>query len=228
MTIGQRLGTYLRHPTTGVTPDGAPLDAGSAHIMHSNASELSAQNARLIGQHAGPGVIGYDTTTFDQWAATSADFEQDGADIFARIPWVQGVQCVCFGPIHAHAIALDGRGFGMRSLKALVELRKVGTGGTSLTVMAAVTGIYDTPLRTERIAEAFQTFPAAAAADYLVAELDLTLRAVRPSTPWRSRDGDTDASTMVAPLWLWVGWLSNDISGSGDYIHSVSAFEVRS
>lgn len=115
----------------------------------------------------------------------------------------------------------------MRDLKVLCEVTKVGTGGTSMTIMAAVTGIYDTPLRTERIAEAFQTFPAAAAGD-LVCELDLTLRAVRPSTPWRARDGDTDASTMVAPLWLWVGWLSNDISGSGDYVHSVSAFEVRS
>ena len=224
MTIGQRLGAYLRHPTTGVTPDGAPLDAGSAHILHANLSELGAQNARLIGHAVGPGVVGYDTSTFNQWVSVFDVFEQDAADIFARIPWVQPEQCIAFGPINAVAMTLDGRGFGAREFRVLVDVTKGAVATTSLTVFAAVTGVYDTPLRADRLASDFWTMPHTSPGDYTVS-LDLSTRPVRPSSTWRCRDGG-DAAAAVAPLWVWVGWLSNDIS-SADFVHSISAFEVR-
>ncbi len=225
MTIGQRLGQYLRHPTTGITPDGAPLDAGSAHIMHANASELSAQYGRLVGFHAGPGEVQYDTATFQQWATTYDVAEQDASDTLGRIPWIQGVQCVVFGPLHAHAIRLDGRGFGTKAFKVVLDVTKSGTSGSDLIVMAAATGIYDTPLRTPRLDEEFVTIPPAAAGALQV-ELDIAPRSLRPSQPWRSRDGG-DSTTQVAPIWIWVGWLSNDLSG-GDRVDSTSVFEVHS
>lgn len=224
MTLGERLGQYLRHPASGILPDGAPLDAGSAMIAHANATELSAQNARLVGQHVGPGVVGYDTASFNQWLNIYDVFEQDGADVYARIPWVQPDQCVAFGPFNAHAMALDGRGFRHRSLSAVVELTKGNNATTSLTIMAIVTATYDTPLRSQRIASERQVFPHTSPGDF-VCQLDLDLSPVRPSAAWRCRDGD-EGTVAVAPLWLWVGWLSNDIAGD-DYVHSISAFEVR-
>lgn len=225
MSLGQRLGQYLRHPTTGITPDGAPLDAGSAHILHANLSELSAQNARLIGQHVGPGVVGYDTTTFAQWTNVYDVFEQSNSDAFARMPWMQPTQCVAFGPFNALAMSLDGRGFTHRDLKVLVDVTKGNVATTTLTIMAAVTSVYDTPLRTERVASDFQSFPHTSPGDF-TSVLDLQLRPVRPSASWRCRDGG-DSTAAVAPLWLWVGWFSNDINNA-DFVHSVSAFEVRS
>lgn len=225
MTLGQRLGQYLRHPASGILPDGAPLDAGSAMIAHANASELSAQNARLLGQHVGPGVVGYDTASFNQWLNVYDVFEQDGADAFARIPWVQPDQCVVFGPFNAHAMGLDGRGFQHRDLQVLVELTKGNVATTTLSIMAVVTASYDTPLRAPRIASAQQSFAHTSPGDF-VCQLDLTPDPVRPSAAWRCRDGD-EGTALVAPLWLWVGWLSNDISAA-DFVHSVSAFEVRS
>lgn len=227
MTIGQRLGQYLRHPASGILPDGAPLDAGSAMIAHANGSELSAQNARLIGQHVGPGAVGYDVTSYDQWLEVWDQYEQPGADSYSQIPWAQPQQCVVFGPINALAMTLDGRGFSHRDMRVLVELTKGSAASTTLTVMAVVTSSYDVPTRAPRIAAERQAFPHTAPGDY-VCQLDLTLSPVRPGAQWPCRPTGDEGTVSVAPLWLWVGWLSNDSAGTGDFVHSVSAFEVRS
>ena len=52
MPIGQRVVTrYIKHPSAanGYLADGDPLDAGSAHVIHSNLSHLSYRNVRLVG-----------------------------------------------------------------------------------------------------------------------------------------------------------------------------------
>jgi hypothetical protein len=226
MTIGERLGRYLRHPASGILPDGAPLDAGSAMIAHANATELSAQNARLVGQQVGPGVVGYDLTAYDQWLEIWDQYEQPGADSYGQIPWSQPEQCVVFGPINAHAMTLDGRGFTPRELQVFVEITKGATASTTLTIMAVVTSSYDVPTRAARVAAERQAFLHTSPGDF-VCQLDLTLSPVRPGAQWRCRPAGDEGTVAVAPLWLWVGWLSNNVA-SADFVHSISAFEVRS
>lgn len=219
---------YLRHPTTGLSADEAPLDAGSAHIVHHNATILSRQNTRLLGQCQGPGVVGYDTSTFAQWVGVVDAFEVSGADPYAQIPWVQTAQCVLFGPLPVVALEVGSRGYTPRPVRVLVECEKGKRASTTLTIMAVLTAQADTPLRTRRIAQARKDYPHTSPGAK-VCQLDLSSPdPIVPAARWRSRDSGAslDSSVIVSPVWLWVGWSSNDIS-SADRVDSVSAFEVR-
>lgn len=237
MTVGQRISTsspaYVKHPAVANAPwhDGAALDAGTAHIVHNNVSHLSAHNARLIGHQIGHGATGFDTNTFQQWANVVDAYDQNGSNIYSQIPWYQVETAVVFGP---HPLAFtrlqtDPPGYVPRKIRVIVEASQ-GTGDTAgLKICAAITTVPRTPLQAARIAEATETFPDPMSRTDRICDLVLEVtQPLRPSATWTARptSGGNEASVVIVPAWVWVGYLSDD-AAQGDIIQSISAFELR-
>lgn len=232
MPIGERVvERYVQHPpaASGWLPDGAPLDAGSAHLVHSNLSHLSERNTRLVGHLAGPGEVDWEGA----WSGV-IDATEDGvsSDPYELIPWTRDTSSVMVGPIAlSHArVGVDPAGLYPRKVRVVVQANKSAQSSTELHVYAVLTATPDTPLRSQRIARA-RDFVANGGADALVT-FDLTLSAeapVRPSEEWRCRaeGAEESASSFVTPAWVWVGWRSTTTAaGDPDAVESVSVFEV--
>ncbi len=233
MPIGERVvDRYIMHPpaASGDLPDGAPLDAGSAHIVHSNLSTLAKRNVRLVGHAAGIGDISFDSTQFDPWAR-SFDIDQPTApDHYEAITWERPANAVLFGPVAlAHTrTGTAPAGHYPRRVRVVIQANK-SADVSALRLMAALTLSADTPALSPRIAQATLGRTHADAGAWL-AVLDLDCNApVRPSQAWRCRADGTSEATLAAvtPAWVWVGWYTNT-TATLDRIESVSVFEVYS
>lgn len=232
MPIGERVvERYVKHPpaSSGWLPDGAPLDAGSAHLVHSNLSHLSERNVRLVGHLAGPGEVDWEGA----WSGV-IDATEDGvsADPYELIPWARDNTAVMVGPLAlSHArVGTDPAGLYPRKIRVVVQGTKSAQSSTELHVYAVLTATPDTPLRSQRYASA-RDYVLNGGGDVLVA-FDLTLSCeapVRPSEEWRCRASGAieGASSVVTPAWVWVGWRSTTTAaGDPDTIESISVFEV--
>lgn len=236
MSLGERI-TAVLVPTpaaaSGWLPDGAPLDAGSAMIVHSNLSHLAERNVRLIGHAPGPGEITLATTFTAPWIASPFEtYEPDPTTHLHTIPWSRAGS-LHFGPIALSHTRLGTApaGFYPRKIRVVVQHTKssevVSTRDTEQIIIAALTTGCDTPLHAQVLTSAFVRTDAPHAGSY-VSVIELALDApVRPSESWRSRASGTGApaTTNVTPAWVWVGWYSDTVS-SPDTIDSLSVFEV--
>lgn len=236
MSLGERMETVLI-PTpaaaSGWLPDGAPFDAGSAMIVHSNLSHLAERNVRLVGHHVGPGQITLATTFTAPWLASPFEtYEAGDATHLRTIPWSRA-ESVHFGPLALSATRLGTApaGFYPRKVRVVVQHTKssevISTRDTEQIIIAALTTACDTPLHAQVLKSAFVRADAPSAGSYVsVIELDLDAP-VRPSESWRSRASGTGApaSTTITPAWVWVGWYSDTVS-SPDTVDSVSVYEV--
>lgn len=232
MPIGERIvERYIAHPpaASGHLPDGAPLDAGSAHIVHSNLSHLAARNVRPIGHATGPGDISL-TTLVDAWADVWDASGGSDTDPYSEIPWLRPDTAALFGPV-ALAYSRTGTapaGHYPRKVRVVIQAEKSADPGSTLTVYAVLTRGADVPRRAPRLAQAYASRLDSSAGAWTV-ELELACDApVRPTTSWRSRaDGaDVVAETALTPAWVWVGWQSDADAGDPDRVESISAFEI--
>ena len=232
MPIGERIvERYVKHPpaASGWLADGDPLDAGTAHITHSNLSHLSERNVRLIAHTPGPGEVDWE----GPWDGV-IDATEDGvsADFYELIPWARDNNAFMCGPVAlSHArVGTDPAGLYPRKIRVVVQGTKSAQTSTELHVYAVLTATPDTPLRSQRYASA-RDYVLNSGSDTLVT-FDLTLACdapVRPSEEWRCRaEGSAEsASSVVTPAWVWVGWRSTTTAaGDPDTIESVSVFEV--
>lgn len=231
MSIGERVvERYIKHPApaNGWLADGDPLDAGTAHIVHSNLSHLSERNVRLIAHTPGPGdVENYSGTTLGEVYDTAA------ADPLNIITWYRHEAAALFGPIAlAHTrIGAAPAGLYPRKVRVVVQAYKTGDVNTTFYVYAALTATPDTPRRSARYDTAYDSVPAIVGAQHV---FDMTLSCdnpVRPiGDPWRSRESGANepATTALVPAWVWVGWRSEGTYGMASYdrIESISVFEV--
>lgn len=236
MSIGERISAALI-PTpsaaSGWLADGAPLDSGSAMIVHSNLSHLAERNTRLVGHHVGPGEITLATTFTAPWLASPFEtYESGDATRLRLIPWSRA-ESVHFGPLALSHTRLGTApaGFYPRKLRVVVQHTKssevVSTRDTEQIIVAAITSACDTPLHAQVLKSAFVRADAPSAGSY-VSEIELDLDApVRPSESWRSRASGTGApaSTTITPAWVWVGWYSDTVT-LPDRIDAISVFEV--
>jgi hypothetical protein len=242
MSIGERIAAvYLPTPpaASGHLPDGAPFDAGTAMILHSNASHLAERNVRLIGHAPLAGEATLASTFSGPWGAAidvaydaSADDPANGR--MGTIPWAPG-NAEMFGPLAlAHTrLGTAPAGFYPRKVRVVVQCHKSaetfsgGTVDSRMILMAALTDGPDTPLRAGLYATAYAQRTAATSGDHVIV-LDLDVAApVRPSASWRSRASSSTApsNTTITPAWVWCGWYS-DTTLSPDRVESVSVFEV--
>lgn len=232
MPIGERVvERYIKHPAaaSGHLPDGAPLDAGSAHIVHSNASHLAARNVRLIGHAALPGDVSAASTFTDPWARAFELDEPSAPEPYEAITWERPSNSLLFGPVAlAHTrTGTAPAGHYPRRVRVVIQAYKGTEGSSSLRLVAALTGSPDTPALSPRLAEATLVRTEAATGAWL-AVLDLDCDApVRPTQAWRCREEGSSEATVAAvtPAWVWVGWYSNTIL-TLDRVESVSVFEV--
>lgn len=234
MPIGERVvERYVKHPpaASGWLADGDPLDAGTAHLVHSNLSHLSERNVRLIAHAAGPGEI-TDATTTNGWAGI-IDATQDAGtlDAYALIPWERDANAFMCGPVAlSHTrIGTSPAGLYPRAIRVVIQGTKSTAGATDLTVYAVLTATPDTPLRSQRYAVATATESAFASPTEVVFDLSLSCdNPVRPAEEWRCRaTGSSEgASSLATPAWVWVGWRSNTTAINADTIEAVSVFEV--
>lgn len=237
MSIGQRVVAKLI-PTpdsaAGWLPDGAPLDSGTAHIIHSNLSHLSERNTRLIGHAPLQGDITATSTFTTPWAEADIDYDDTATEQYAIIPWTRPDCAWCFGPIALSHTRLGTApaGFYPREVRVIAHGYKdndtLGGGApTTLRIMAVLTDACDIPLRARRLAQDFRDFSSTSTGAKIA---DMTLSCdtpVRPSSSWRSRPSGASAPATVTLVeaWLWVGWYTSAVSPV-DRIESVSAFEV--
>jgi hypothetical protein len=234
MSIGERVvERYVKHPAaaTGWLADGDPLDAGTAHLVHSNLSHLSERNVRLVAHTPGPGAITGDTTT-NGWAGLVYDTQDTGAtDDYALIPWNRAANAFVCGPVAlSHTrIGTSPAGLYPRKVRVVIQGTKSSAASTTLWTYAVLTGAQDTPLRATRYAQATESKPNGGAAATYIFSLTLSCEyPVRPSELWRCRaSGASEGSgASITPAWVWVGWRSNTTGISPDTIESVSVFEV--
>lgn len=236
MPIGQRItspGRYIAHPpaASGWLADGDALDSGTAHLVHSNLSHLSAQNARLLGHQRGPGWIGQSWAFGGPFSGiVDASYDPD-ADEYGQHPWVQPTNALCLGPFPLAFTALQTSppGFIPRQVRVAVQVRKGAVATTTLNVMAALVLGSGTPIQTTPLARDRVAIAASGVVQHKLVEFDLLPSApVRPFELWRSRPSGTDAAadTLVAPCSVWVGWTSDDATNQLDAVWSVSAFEL--
>lgn len=219
-----------RHPpaSSGHLPDGAPLDAGTAHLLHNNCSVHCVQATRLLGHVLGCGRRQAATTQWD--GITDAAPAGTGTD-WDQVSWRQTDVAVVFGPWAAAFTRLqtDPPGYMPRRVRVLIDVEKGQFLTTDLTLFAALVTGAGTPLQATVLAEArvqlqspSPTLPVAPIARTVELMLEPTAP-VAPTDSWRSRDDD---STTLLPLWVWVGYLSTDLGRTADSIVSISAWEV--
>lgn len=224
---------YIKHPAaaSGWTDDGAALDAGSAHVAHSNVSHLAHRNVRLVGHATGLGDITYTSTVSDPWAAAIDVDQPSSPDAWGAISWSRPANALLFGPVAlAHnRLGTAPAGFYPRKIRVVVQGHKTATWNTELYVLAALTAGTDTPLRSPRLAGTTAFITDSDAGPYTFS-LEVSLNApVRPAASWRCRAGGMDATQVaLTPAWVWVGWHTNTTVIAPDRLESVSVFEVWS
>lgn len=223
---------YIKHPPggSGWLRDGMPLDSGTAHIIHNNLSQLANQGTRHLGVAPGPGYIGAAETS-GLW--TSPGFIdvslEDGADEYGQHPWVIGKSACVFGPF-APAFTRFGiapAGMYPRRVRVVIQFEKSATVSTTLTIMAALVKGAGGPLRAPMVAKRSLQFNTSLSGQRLV-QLDLPPNSpLAPTASWPSDvpGSGVPSDTPVCPLWLWVGWLSDD-PGTSEGIFSISATEL--
>lgn len=233
MPIGERVvEKYIRHPpaSSGWLEDGDSLDAGTAHLIHSNLSHLSARNVRPLAHVLGPGDV--DNATWSGGFGGVIDATADGvsSDPYELIPWVRDSTAFVCGPVAlSHTrIGTSPAGLYPRKIRVVVQATKSAQAGTELHIYGVLTGAPDSPLRSHRIAAARDSVTDASAGTHT---FDLTLdpsAPVRPSEEWRCRASGASegATSVVTPAWVWVGWRSTTTSFDPDTVESVSIFEV--
>lgn len=233
MSIGERIDgrRYFYHPPSGWTDDGRPLDAGTAHIIHSNLSHLGEQNHRLIAHTPGPGYLPPNDTGDKLWENVVEYGRPSNASManYNRRPWTQPLNCVRFGPFAAvfQDLSADPPGFLSRQFRVMVDGTHNADGPSDLSVAAALTASpTPPPLSGDILVIEEQRFSATGAdfrADFTFAPTD----PLRPTESWRCRPqaGAITAATVarVSELWVWVYW---DSGFAGDAIWSISVFEV--
>lgn len=225
MPIGQQIDEtakkYYRHPTAGIIANGDPLDAGTAHFMHSNMSFLSQENRRLLGHVIGPGAIGWDTATNAQWYGiipsetgqnSRPALVSDSQYPYNNIPLLSGINCVNIGPFHAvdsNQVFLENEYY------VIIECTKGNAFGTDL-VLAVF--LNENEWRSSGTVINY-TGPGTYQVEFIFNN------SLFQPVVWRGRSSSSEQSTIVYPLLFKVAWLSNDVT-QNDYIHSISVFEV--
>lgn len=223
---------YIKHPPggSGWLQDGMPLDSGTAMIAHNNLSQLSNQNTRHLGTAPGPGYFGAAETSGLWISPGYIDVSlEDGADEYGQHPWVIGKSACVFGPYVPAFTRFGTAPAGMypRKVRVVVQFEKSATAGTDLTIMAAIVKGAGGPLRAPVVARNKRSLDTALAGQRLV-QLDLLPDTpLAPTTSWPSDvpGSGVPSSTAVCPLWVWVGWLSDD-AGTSEAIWSISATEL--
>ena len=234
MPIGQRVvSRYVKHPAvaSGHLADGDPLDAGTAHIVHSNLSHLSERNVRLVAHALGPGEVDWQGA----WSGVIDETQIVGAlDVYSLIPWYRDRTAKLFGPLALSMARVQTAPAGLvpRKIRVVVQGTKSAMVGTDLYVYAVLTATCDTPIRSLRYATATASKSAGGSDTLCVFNLTLTPELVRPTQEWPCREASSGlgATAGITPAWLWVGWRSTTTLGlvgsDPDTIESVSVFEI--
>ena len=234
MPIGQRVVTrYVKHPAvaSGHLADGDPLDAGTAHIVHSNLSHLSERNVRLVAHALGPGEVDWQGA----WSGVIDETQIVGAlDVYSLIPWYRDRTAKLFGPLALSMARVQTAPAGLvpRKVRVVVQGTKSAMVGTDLYVYAVLTATCDTPIRSLRYATATASKSAGGSDTLCVFNLTLTPELVRPTQEWPCREASSGlgATAAITPAWLWVGWRSTTTLGlvgsDPDTIESISVFEI--
>lgn len=234
MPIGQRVVTrYVKHPAvaSGHLADGDPLDAGTAHIVHSNLSHLSERNVRLVAHALGPGEVDWQGA----WSGVIDETQIVGAvDVYSLIPWYRDRTAKLFGPLALSMARVQTAPAGLvpRKIRVVVQGTKSAMVGTDLYVYAVLTATCDTPIRSLRYATATASKSAGGSDTLCVFNLTLTPELVRPTQEWPCREASSGlgATAAITPAWLWVGWRSTTTLGlvgsDPDTIESISVFEI--
>lgn len=235
MTFGERIvpadRRYIKHPSTSELNDGAPIDAETSMLAHSNLSTLSERGCRVIG-HARPFVTFPYTVTTGKDDVGSAYAGLVDVDLPAnpnpttRIPWTLN-DCVRFGPIPAVAVSFSVAppGYLLRLIRIVTEWW--GSIAETYNGIAYLT-IGNNPPRTGTNILASASFgPRAGIAAWEQWVADLV--PPQPATPfaeWISRAGSaSESSVSVVELYAWVS-ISEANGGSGPSVRAVSAYEV--
>jgi len=234
MPIGQRVvSRYIKHPAvaSGHLADGDPLDAGTAHIVHSNLSHLSERNVRLVAHALGPGEVDWQGA----WSGVIDETQIVGAvDVYSLIPWYRDRTAKVFGPLALSMARVQTAPAGLvpRKVRVVIQGTKSAMVGTDLYVYAVLTATCDTPIRSLRYATATASKSAGGSDTLCVFNLTLTPELVRPTQEWPCREASSGlgATSAITPAWLWVGWRSTTTLGlvgsDPDTIESVSVFEI--
>lgn len=234
MPIGQRVvSRYIKHPAvaSGHLADGDPLDAGTAHIVHSNLSHLSERNVRLVAHALGPGEVDWQGA----WSGVIDETQIVGAvDVYSLIPWYRDRTAKLFGPLALSMARVQAAPAGLvpRKVRVVVQGTKSAMVGTDLYVYAVLTATCDTPIRSLRYATATASKSAGGSDTLCVFNLTLTPELVRPTQEWPCREASSGlgATAAITPAWLWVGWRSTTTLGlvgsDPDTIESISVFEI--
>ena len=240
MPIGERLlatPRYIKHPPVAswYGLDGSSIDSGTAHIVHSNLSHLSAVNLRSLGTVPGPGKVTqykgaentYNTLTLLDASAPTAG---DANETILKIAWVDQVDCLCLGSIPAVPVTLgvDPPGYRPRPVRVIVNGDKGVDVGSTLYVVAALTSSSAPPSLQLPLTYAVSSTYASGSGAF---EFDTTLTVSGPVRGSRDHISRPDASggdshTLCLDLYLWVGWFSLGTGASVDSIYSISAFET--
>jgi len=234
MPIGQRVvSRYIKHPAvaSGHLADGDPLDAGTAHIVHSNLSHLSERNVRLVAHALGPGEVDWQGA----WSGVIDETQIVGVvDVYSLIPWYRDRTAKVFGPLALSMARVQTAPAGLvpRKVRVVIQGTKSAMVGTDLYVYAVLTATCDTPIRSLRYATATASKSAGGSDTLCVFNLTLTPELVRPTQEWPCREASSGlgATSAITPAWLWVGWRSTTTLGlvgsDPDTIESVSVFEI--
>jgi hypothetical protein len=231
--IGQRVvEKYVKHPAaaSGYLADGDPLDAGTAHLIHSNLSHLSERNVRLVGHVVGPGEVDWQGA----WSGVIDETEISGnLDTYGLIPWYRDRTAKMLGPVALSMARVQAAPAGLvpRKVRVVVQGTKSTQASTTLYVYAVLTATPDSPINSVRYATATASKAAGGSDTVCTFDLTLTPTPVRPSQEWPCREGTAGlgATAAITPAWVWVGWRSTTTaapSGDPDTIESISVFEV--
>lgn len=238
--IGRRIGAgsgaeiprYIKHPAgssgNSWLAQNDPIDAGTAHIIDSNLSHLSAECARhLVWDHtvgAMAAVDGWDADYSDSPNATGS-----ASDLPWMIAWDnRTARCYPLPAMIADRDLPEG-GLGLREIRVQVYA-DVNT-DNSLYLFAAITPTEAPPTEGSlALGTAYGTIEAPTTATAGLKRIEIVLRAELPAGPpmeeWThgaGGDGNNAATVPVHAGYLWVGWKSSDALNE---IHAISAYEV--
>jgi hypothetical protein len=247
MPIGERIHTtprYIKHPPAGTFwwADGYSVDAGTAHIIHSNLAHLCETNLRPLGCMLGPGGfrgldLGKTSNAYTAAEIIDAAYPEDPADpllAVLRAAWLVGHDAMCIGPVPAAAVAIqvDPPGYTPRTIKTRVTGRK----GLPLTDFYMVTALTQGPAPPSvNIPLVYSISPTYAGTGSAYAiDWDTVLVCpgpVRPSRemPCRAADGNTESTVVFPDLYVWLAWVSDNATNtatSQDAVYTFEAWEV--
>lgn len=244
MPIGERFHTtprYIKHPPVATWPwrDGRSLDAGTAHIVHSNLSHLSERNLRHLGTVIGPGAIdGTANTDVDNpyvrlrlTDAQRPTAGTGGADTdLLNIAWVTGYDCLSIGVVPAVGVTLqtDPLGYRPRTVRVRGTAQRVQVAG-AIYFVAALTATAAPPSVQRPLVWVKSSVYTAIG----TMALDITLTPPGPVLPTREMLSRPDAAlgssvTRVLDTYVWLGWCSTNTTTDmtlKDRVLTMSAWE---